>query len=292
MMGSDLHIRGTAVRHALAFAAIGFTTLLRGCVPDSLVARFQLKPDDVIVERRPDTAYEKLFPYYVELCAASQFRSKLTGEGGGVAGHAIIYIKGACKDDAAPFPRLQRCRSVATSLEDPEHGAGVSVNKMFKNVNWVAVPGYELVFQGNPAPGEPLTRTQFDAVEQLAIAKGIYSGVTFHRFLGGTSDTNLRDFLERAGIGTDLALQFARSVFCARLPVTAAMLDPIIAFLNDKKPPICRGRSRLQLERLGRQLLPHNAQRIGRGEYLVSGVSTGDEDTATLQPRDPRQRIR
>jgi len=36
MMWSDLHTRGTAVRQALAFAAIGFATLLGGCVPDGL----------------------------------------------------------------------------------------------------------------------------------------------------------------------------------------------------------------------------------------------------------------
>jgi hypothetical protein len=40
--------------------------------------------------------------------------------------------------------------------------------------------------------------------------------------------------LKRAGIGTDFALRFARSLFCARLPVIAGMLDQVIAFLNDK----------------------------------------------------------
>lgn len=137
----DLRVGGTVVRPVLAFAAIGFATLPGGCVQDGVMAGFQLKPDSVIVERRPDTAYEKLFPYYVELCAASQFRSILTGEGGGVAGHAVLYLKGACKVDGAPFPQLRRYRAVATSLEDPEHGAGVSVNAMFKSVNWVAIPG-------------------------------------------------------------------------------------------------------------------------------------------------------
>jgi hypothetical protein len=229
-------IGGTAVRRMLAFAAVGLAALLGGCVQDGLLEmpHFQLKPDDIIVERRPDMEYEKLFPYYVELCAASQFRSKLTGEEGGPAGHAILYIKGACKDDDAAFPQLRRCHGIATSLRDPEHGVGVSVNQMFRNVNWVATPGYELVFSGGLVPGERLTSTRFAAVEQQAIAKGIYKGVTFQRFTGVTSDTELRDFLERAGIGTDLALQFARSVFCARLPVTEAMLDPIIKFLNDK----------------------------------------------------------
>ena len=120
-------------------------------------------------------------------------------------------------------------------------GDAVSVNQLFKSVNWVATPGYELVFPGGLAPGERLTLARFRAVEQQAIATGIYKGVTFHRFAGAASDTDLRDFLERAGIGTDLALQFARSVFCARLPVTEAMLDPIIAFLNDKNREYVEG---------------------------------------------------
>jgi hypothetical protein len=66
-----------------------------------------LKSDRVIVERRPDPVYDQLFPYYVELCATSQFRSKVKGEGG-VAGHAVMYIKGACKDEHTPFPQLRR----------------------------------------------------------------------------------------------------------------------------------------------------------------------------------------
>ena len=102
----DGQIGGTAVRRVLAFVAVGLAALLGGCVQDGLmnIARFQLKPDDIIIERRPDAEYERLFPYYVELCAASQFQSKLTGEGGGPAGHAILYIKGACRDEDAPFP--------------------------------------------------------------------------------------------------------------------------------------------------------------------------------------------
>jgi len=239
----DPRIGGTMARRVLTFVTVAFATLLGGCVQDGLMdmAQFQLKPDDIIIERRPDVEYEKLFPYYVELCAASQFRSKLTGEGGGPAGHAILYIKGACRDEEAPFPQLRRCRGVATSLKDPEHGAGVSVNQLFKNVNWVATPGYELVFQGNLTPGERLTLARFEAVEQQAIAKGIYKGVIFHPFPGATLDTDLPAFLQRAGIGTDLALQFARSVFCARLPVTEAMLDPIIKFLNDKNREYVEG---------------------------------------------------
>ena len=123
---------------------------------DGVMSRFMLKRDRVVVERRPSPVYDELFPYYVELCATSQFRSKLTGPGG-IAGHAVMYIKGACKDERASFPQLRRCRVAATELDDPEHGAGVSVGRWFRNVNWVAIPGYKLFYQGNLGMNERLT---------------------------------------------------------------------------------------------------------------------------------------
>ena len=190
--------------------------------------------------RRPSTVYDVLFPYYVELCATSQFRSKLTGAGG-IAGHAVMYIKGACKDEQASFPQLRRCRVVATELDDPEHGAGVSVGRWFRNVNWVAVPGYKLFYQGNLDMSERLTQAHFDATVRDAIDKGVYNGVEFHDYPAASSGASLENFIANHGIGTDFALQFARSVFCARLPVTEPMLDEVIAFLNDKNREYAEG---------------------------------------------------
>ena len=217
-----------------------FATLVSGCGEDGLLSRFMLKPDRIIVERRPDPVYDQLFPYYVELCATSQFRSKLKGEGG-IAGHAVMYIKGACKDEKAPFPQLRRCRVAATELDDPEHGAGVSVGRWFRNVNWVATPGYELFYQGNLKNGEPLTEAHFKATVHDAIDKGVYKGVEFHDAPSVGAGASLDDFVATEGVGTDLALQFARSVFCARLPVTEPMLEEIIAFLNDKNREYAEG---------------------------------------------------
>ena len=227
-------------RGSVVMALAGVATLLGGCGDDGVISRFMLKPDRIIVERRPDPVYDQLFPYYVELCATSQFRSKLKGEGG-VAGHAVMYIKGACKDEQAPFPQLRRCRVTATELNDPEHGAGVSVGRWFRNVNWVAIPGYELFYQGNLKFGEPLTQAHFDATAHDAISKGVYKGVEFHASPSVGAGANLEDFIAQEGIGTDLALQFARSVFCARVPITEPMLDEIIAFLNDKNREYAEG---------------------------------------------------
>ena len=152
----------TRRRVAIIFVALVGLLVVLASLPgiDGVISRFMLKPDRIIVERRPDRVYDVFFPYYVELCATSQFRSKLTGPGG-VAGHAVMYIKGACRDERTSFPQLRRCRSVATELDDPEHGAGVSVGRWFRNVNWVAIPGYKLFYQGNLEMGERLNSSPF-----------------------------------------------------------------------------------------------------------------------------------
>ena len=136
-------IRKRSVHLALVVIVVGITCVLAACGENDVMSRFMLKPDQIIVERRPDPAYDRLFPYYVELCATSQFRSKLKGEGG-VAGHAVMYIKGACKHERASLPQLRRCHTAATELDDPEHGVGVSVGRWFRCINWVAIPGYKL----------------------------------------------------------------------------------------------------------------------------------------------------
>jgi hypothetical protein len=226
-------LRKDVNRGLAAAILVVLTNLLSGCGEEGVISRFMLKPDRIIIERRPTPFYDELFPYYVELCATSQFRSKLKGEGG-IAGHAVMYIKGACKDERAPFPQLRRCRVAATELNDSEHGAGVSVGRWFRNVNWVAVPGYNLFYQGNLKMGERLTQAHFDATVRAVIDNGVYNGVDFHNYPTASTAPSLENFVANEGIGTDLALQFARSVFCARIPVTEKMLNEVIAFLNDK----------------------------------------------------------
>jgi len=202
-----------------------------GFACDRVSGRFVAGQDEIILERRPSPVYDQLYPYYVELCAVSQFRSKTKGMGG-VPGHAVMYLKGACQDETAPFPQLRRCRRIATDPYDPEHGAGVSVNRWFRNVNWIATPGTALFYEGNLPPGARLTQAHVDATVQTVIDEGVFRGVELHEYPTSSSERTLGNFIAHYSLATDYALRFARSVFCARMPVTEDMLVEVMEFLN------------------------------------------------------------
>ncbi len=209
---------------------------LAGSACERAKGRLVASQDEIILERRPDPVYDQLYPYYVELCAVSQFRSKVTGEGG-VPGHAVMYVKGACNDEASPYPQLRRCRRVATDPYDPEHGAGVSVNRWFRNVNWIATPGQALFYEGGLSPDARLTRAQFDATIRKLVDAGVYRGVIDflnelnHEFATGEADYQwsglsdncvhtLRNSLAAASIWTPTSVRVTklRQIFNLAIP--------------------------------------------------------------------------
>jgi hypothetical protein len=135
--------------------------VLTGCIAEGD------RPVPVVM---PEAAYEELYPHYVELCAVSQFRSK-GGDLGGVPGHAVMYLKGACRKAHAPYPQLEMCAAPSDDPESLDHGVGVSVNRMFKNINWMATPGRDLFFDGRLDPGATLTQDYYDAtIEETSSA--------------------------------------------------------------------------------------------------------------------------
>ena len=139
---------------------VGITVVFFG-MPSSCADRIFFAPVEGFALHEPDARYEQLFPYYVELCAVSQLRPRAEDlPSGGSPGHAAMYLKGACLDTDAPYPRLRRCARNETDPDDPEHGAGISVNRWLRNVNWVAVSGPPYVLRGRLEPGELVTQAR------------------------------------------------------------------------------------------------------------------------------------
>ena len=199
------------------------------------------EPDRAVgVEVDLGPAYEQLVGRYVELCALSQYRSFEHGEGG-VPGHAVMYLKGACKDEGAPTPELRPCRTVATSVDDPEHGAGVSVNRWLQNANWVATPSHRLFFEGDLEEGDAVNRETSDRTVHAVIEAGVFHGVTFRPDM--PPHGSLEEVVGAEFVGTDFALRMARTSYCARLPVTETMMGDIIDYLNAVNRAYASGRA-------------------------------------------------
>lgn len=214
-------------------AIVASVLAVAGGLHSSCANRFLFAPSDGFAHHEPDARYETLFSHYVELCAVSQFRSKEFGPGGS-PGHATMYLKGACRDADAPYPRLRRCAGGVDDPNDPEHGAGVSVNRWFRNVNWVAFAGRGLFYDGNLGPDEPVTRETMDRVVRETIAAGVYRNVELWPYPRQQGDAvDWEDFVRRLSAGTDFALNLSRSALCGRVPVEPEMMDEIIDFLND-----------------------------------------------------------
>lgn len=194
--------------------------------------RLLFAPVDAFAHHEPDARYEALFPYYVELCATTQFRSTTMGTGGS-PGHAVMYLKGACRDKDAPYPKLRRCEGNATDPKDPEHGAGISVNRWFRNVNWVAFAGRGQFYGDDLGRDDLVTHARLEAAARKAIADGVYHGVELWPYPDAPPQPDLFHFVIRQSAATDFALLYARSALCGRVPVEPEMLDETIDFLND-----------------------------------------------------------
>jgi hypothetical protein len=192
---------------------------------------FRDPSDYVLIGLRPDPLYEELVPRYIELCAVSQFRPHAKTLGG-IPGHAVMYLKGACRDETAGYPRLRPCTRDEFDRRSFEHGAGVSVNRWFKNVNWVATPGKDLFYDGLLGPYDLLDQARFDKTVQTALDQDLFEGVEFHTKPGDEGPKSPKDFIAEESIGTDFALRFGRSVFCTRVPMSEQMLTRAMDYLN------------------------------------------------------------
>jgi hypothetical protein len=215
------------------------TTLRAGCAALLLMAVGLVGGGCTVIDQEPppevraDPIHEDLFPDYVELCATSQWRRQ-DGVVGGVPGHTVMYLKGACRRPGAAYPTVEMCPNPSDDPESLDHGVGISVNKIFRSVNWMATPGKDLFFDGGLDPGETLTAARQEAYLDRLVDLGLFDGIEIHpQYLDGKPESlPMSRFIAEEAVGTDFALRYARSSFCTRVPVERSMMVEIVDWLN------------------------------------------------------------
>lgn len=176
--------------------------------------------------------YDQMIPHYLEACALTQYHKK--GEApAGSGGHGVLYVKGLCRDKEAAYPRVKVCDK-SVDLSNPEAGVGISVDSLYKNVNWIAVDGREFFLKGDLAEGEVLNEEVLRRAARKAVEKGYFKGVELHDKANGKrpEHVSLTEHAAYESVGTDFAIGYARDIYCSRVPIRPEALPEIAEYLN------------------------------------------------------------
>ena len=188
--------------------------------------------------------YDQIVPLYAEECAFTPY-DRFGQTPGGAGGHAALYLKGVCYDGSQGYPRLKLCDELAQAsslgdiptekLHDPDWGIGVSVDTDFTNVNWVAIPTKSLFLHGKPNLAKE-GREGSAVVDQTALNQTVAAALPYFVGVQGilAEESKIEKLTEDA-IGTDLGIDFARKLFCERIPMGKESLQAMVDFLNKKQ---------------------------------------------------------
>lgn len=181
------------------------------------------------------SAYEDHFPVYYEYCTGTQWKLQ-SGEEGGSPGHGFAYINGLCKDYRSLYPQVIPCSEVSPELRKkyPHEGVGISLDKNFSNVMWVAVPGRDLMMFGNKdrkSINIEDIREHISKINELKVFSDVRSkSDKLKPYTFGT-----REYLEAIALdtlGTDHAVNWARKLHCVKIPTTNDSLPKVAEYLN------------------------------------------------------------
>ena len=216
-----------------------------------------------------DAVYERIFPYYAEVCALSELRKK-PGFGipvySGIGGHSLLYLHGVRVDRTARYPVL-----VLHEQDAPGKipGVGISVNSHYKNANWVATEGADFLWHGAIARGERLTESAYLHTQDRAKDLGILDGIAFHDHLLRDKPRGMseRDYKYEISIATDYAIGFGRDSYRARIPLDRSRMAAVIAYLNALNVPYRDGAAIYRW-----QIFNNNCSHVAHNALAMAGV--------------------
>ncbi len=190
----------------------------------------------LVVTSIASAAYEDHFPASFEYCTGTQWKLQ-NGEVGGSPGHGFTYIHGLCKDYRSEYPQVIPCSEVSAELKAkyPHEGVGISLDKNFSNVMWVAVPGREFMLNGNVerrAISEADAALHIKRVNELKIFNEVISKSDKVKDL----KPGTQEYINAVGydtLGTDHAVNWARQLHCVRIPAPVESLKAVSEFLNN-----------------------------------------------------------
>jgi hypothetical protein len=186
-------------------------------------------------------SYDSIFPYYTVQCSFSQER-KTDGHSTSFMGHTVLYVKGACRDQSVPYPKLKLCEA-GTDLTKETSGVALSVEKIVSNSQYIPTDGVDFLLNGSSLPDEPLTNDSLKNTVNTVLASGSLNGLKIHDkdLRKKPANTSVAEYLAWTGLGTDFAVSFGRDSTCARIPMTQSQIQAEVNYINETNEPYVTG---------------------------------------------------
>ncbi len=226
----------------------------------------------------PPHVMSNMYPYYYKYCASTQ-RTPFEGEGGGIGGHAFMFLSKVCIDKRKGINSLSplvmcedlpEYRSNRKKLNDPNLGTGITVDSYLKNTIYMNVPGLDLFLGVGLLNGkEILDDSGRNKVSEYAVSKGATNGVLFKKEayswaksmeatefsdkLSKQSDKERHVEIAKIAFGTGIAISYGRNLYCVNIPLNKRLMKKMVEEANEDR----------KLVKVGEKY---------RGRFLSSGV--------------------
>jgi len=189
--------------------------------------------------------YDKMHPHFIEMCTASQYipEDEITwAVKGGTGGHATLFISSACVDGEKNYPALKMCDRQDDVSDDQPRGVGISLNLMFSNIRFIAIPGRDNFYKGPLGWGETITPFTVEEVKKYYYDKAWFKGIKMVEKQMATcrckesqclEDEIIKCYIDK-NIGIDFASSLARTSYCTRFPIPKAGIERMVKYLNQR----------------------------------------------------------
>ena len=215
----------------------------------------------------PPKLISTMYPYYYKYCASTQ-RTPIKGEGGGVGGHALMFLSKVCIDQSKGLNSLSplvMCKDLPTfksnpkKLRDPNLGTGVTVDSYLKNTIYMNVPGLDLFLGVGLLNGkEILDEKKMLEISNYAVDKGATAGIVFKKSayswakklsekefeekLQSMSERERHVEIAKIAFGTGIAISYGRNLYCVNIPLNERLMRKMIKEANEDRKLVAVGK--------------------------------------------------
>ena len=183
-----------------------------------------------------DSEYDLYYPYYYKYCSTTKFHPQ-RGKGipGGIAGHAVFYLKGVCIDPNIRPLGIKMCDK-NQDLKNPNTGVGISVDRWLSNTSFFVIPSLDIFIGGKLDNIENFDSHKKQAIVQKALDMGLFDNIQFHEeaYPNSLLKEDRKEFIANYSFGTDYALSMARNLYCINIPTKKEIMQKIVTWLNKR----------------------------------------------------------